>query len=459
MTIWQPHLEDFPGPRYKAIADAIARAISDGELQAGERLPTHRELAERLGVTVGTVTRAYAEAEARGLTSGTVGRGTFVRERRRQAPAMITSPAPGLIDLSVNRPALAYQAPELSQVLGAIAGSLDLSSLLDYAPDTGLARHRAAGAQFLGMLGVDYAPEQVVISCGAQHALLTVLTALTEPGDVLLVEALAYPGLLAVANQARLQVVPVAMDADGLLPEALREAARTHPPRLLACVPTLHNPTTAVLPAARRAEIAEIAREYDFLLLDDDVYGFAVPDRPPALSTYAPERSCYVTCTSKALVPGLRIGYIGTPAAYTARISAAVRTSVWMAPPLMAEIAARWIEDGTAQRLMDWQRGEAGARQALAAQMLAGFPHQAQPQGFHLWLPLPEPWRESEFVAAARARGVAVAPADLFAVQRGAAPPALRLCVSAPPTIEVLREGLSVVAELLAQPPGAPLLF
>lgn len=460
MTMWTPDLTPYAGPRYRAIADALEVDLREGRLTPGARLPTHRELAERLGVTVGTITRAYAEAEARGLTAGTVGRGTFVRETRVQAPVMIRPPTAGLIDLSVNRPALLPQVDALKRTLFDMQSGPALDLLLNYVPDSGLPAHRAAGADFLALLGLPgYTPEQIVITCGAQHALLTVLTALTEPGDVLLTEALAYPGLLAIASQARLRVVPVAIDEHGLIPEALREAARLHRPKLLATVATLHNPTTAVLPAARRAEIAAIAREFDFALLDDDVYGFLVPDRPPPLASFAPERSCYVTCTSKALVPGLRIGYIGAPAAWIERVTAAVRTSVWMAAPLMAEIAARWIGDGTAARLMEWQCAEIVARQRLAAERLAGHPYRAQPGGFHLWLPLPEPWREGEFVAAARARGVAVAPAEVFAVGRQPTPPAVRVCVSAQPERESLARGLDVLADLLHQPPSAPLLM
>ncbi|MFZ2870443.1 GntR family transcriptional regulator, partial [Zavarzinia sp.] len=78
---WNPNLAGHDGPLYLAIADSLASAIADGTLPPGTRLPTHRDLAVRLGVTIGTITRAYAEAARRGLTDGTVGRGTFVRGR------------------------------------------------------------------------------------------------------------------------------------------------------------------------------------------------------------------------------------------------------------------------------------------------------------------------------------------------------------------------------------------
>src|SRR5471030_347885 len=108
MTNWLPDLAKFAGPRYRAIAEALAADIRDGVLAAGTRLPTHRDLAYRLGVTVGTVSRAYAEAERRGLIGGEVGRGTFVRPdaRRRKALPVADLEAPlglpQIIDLSVN---------------------------------------------------------------------------------------------------------------------------------------------------------------------------------------------------------------------------------------------------------------------------------------------------------------------------------------------------------------------
>ena len=88
MTNWQPDISTFPGPRYLAIADALSDDIRQQRMAPGTRLPTHRELAFRLGVTVGTVTRAYAEAERRGLIGGEVGRGTFVRPDVRRRPEM-----------------------------------------------------------------------------------------------------------------------------------------------------------------------------------------------------------------------------------------------------------------------------------------------------------------------------------------------------------------------------------
>ncbi len=454
MTIWLPDLDHFPGPRYRAIADALEAATAEGELAPGTRLPTHRELAERLGVTVGTVTRAYAEAERRGLTEGTVGRGTFIRARRTVPTVARAYREPGVIDLGLNQPTLGPHAEALAAALARLAGEPDLERLLGYDAGTTVEAHQRAAARWLAGLGLDAQPGQIVITCGARHALLAAMTALAEPGDVLLTEALGYRGIHAAAAQARLRIEPVAIDAEGLIPDALEAACRAHRPRLLACVPTLHNPTAAVMPGERRRAVAAIAREFDLLILDDDVYGFCVEDRPPPLTSFAPERSCYINNASKALAPGLRLGYAVAPPALAERIAATVRGSVWMPPPLMLEIATRWIEDGTAAQLMRWQIDESRARQALAERFLGRWPYARQPAGCHLWLPLPEPWCVGDFVAAARAQGVAVAPAEAFVVGRGAVPQAVRLSVTVPPSRDALESGLRRLAGLLESGPA-----
>src|SRR5450432_538070 len=120
MTIWTPDLRERSGPRYLAIAEALADDARGGRMRAGTRLPTHRDLAYRLGVTVGTVTRAYGEAARRGLVGGEVGRGTYVRDPRHP-PSFIalddraeSGSGEAAIDLSVNKAATGDAGPLLA---------------------------------------------------------------------------------------------------------------------------------------------------------------------------------------------------------------------------------------------------------------------------------------------------------------------------------------------------------
>jgi DNA-binding transcriptional MocR family regulator len=457
MTIWQPDLASHSGPRYRAIAEALAEDVREGRLVAGTRLPTHRDLAWKLRVTIGTVSRAYAEAERRGLVIGEVGRGTFVRSPASAAPIMPSDVLgetrdPDFIDLTINRPGTAGEAAVMAVALQHLAAEPDLATLLDYQAPAGRREDRIAGAAFLERCGLVTAPEQVVATAGGQHAMACVIGALTRPGDTLAVEALTYPGLRALASLLHLRLVPIAIDEQGLIPEALDAACQAAPVRALYTMPTLHNPTTATLPSGRRETLAELAEKHDLALIEDDVYGFLLDAPPPPLAYYAPRRSYYITSLSKCLMPALRVGYVHAPKTQVEPIAAAVRATVYSAPPLMARIVARWIGDGTAARLIEEKRAETRRRNHRARQILAGVEFTGDPAAPHLWLTLPEAWRADDFAAAARRRDVGIIPAAAFAVVRQP-PDAVRICLGAQTTAERVERALARLAELLASPP------
>lgn len=464
MLSWRPRLEGFSGPRYLAIVEALSTDVARGILRQGDRLPTHRELARRLGVNVGTVTRAYGEARRRGLTGGEVGRGTFVRQVRRDAIAhaaeaeaarfAIDRRAPlGLADLAVNRPVTGPQAGELAASLAAVAERGNLEDILAYQPEAGAMAAREAAARWLMGLGIDVPAGRVVLTVGGQQALVAALATVTQPGDLVLTEVLTYPGLKAAANLLHLKLQGVLMDEQGLLPESLELACWSSGARVLYCMPTLQNPTAAVMSEERRHDVVEIARRYGVTIIEDDVCGVLHPEPPARFATLAPERTCYLTSFSKAIAPGLRVGFAVAPEGRTGALAGAIRSTTWMATPLMVEIVGSWILDGTADRLLAWQREQAEARRAMAVSRLDGFELATGPGGLHAWLNLPEPWRAEEFTRQAREAGVAISPAELFAAGRSSAPQAVRLCLGGPPTIEDLRAALDVLAGLLGASP------
>ncbi len=435
--MWVPSLEGRSPVRYLAIVEALADAIAAGELRPGERLPTHRDLAYRLGVTVGTVTRAYAEAERRGFIAGEVGRGTYVRDLQTTAANFpIRESAPfrevdatgetGPIDLSVNYPIREATDHLFGDTLKMLADEPGVAGLLEYQTNRGLLHHREAGVKLIGHSGLQTSADRVVVTCGAQHAMMAAFTTLTRPGDVVLTEALTYPGMKLIAGLLQLRLQGVAMDEHGLRPDAFEAACRTSQPKALYCMPTLQNPTTATMPEARRREIARIAETYGVAIVEDDIYGFLDPDAAPPLSHYAPSIGHYVMSVSKYMAPGLRVGFLAVPPGDPGGYIAAVRTTVWMAAPLAVEIAARWIMDGTGERLSAQLTQEAILRQRIVQECLAGFDYRTAPHSLHGWLSLPEPWRASQFAAEARARGVIMTPAEAFVVARPA-PQAVRI--------------------------------
>ncbi len=457
MTMWSPTISPKAESKHQALLAALQRDVHAGLLQPGERLPTQRQLARRLGLAIGTVSRAYAVAERRGLVTGEVGRGTFVRGREAGAEeGAVEDEDPGLIDLSKNRLVRDAHAGLAARTLESLAARSDLDRLLDYyQPAPGMTRHRAAGSGWIARAGLVAPAERVILTSGAQHGTVTVLASLSRPGDLVLTEQVTYTGMKAIASLLHLQLKGLPMDESGVLPSAFAAACREARPRALYCMPTLQNPTGITMPVERREEIAAIARAHEVPIVEDDVYGFLPDTALPPLAALAPSHAYYITSTSKSLAPGLRIGYVVAPPGKAERVSAVIRATTWLTSPLLAELVTEWIERGDADAMVAWKRAETSARHAIAARTLgpwiAGAP--AGGRSFHFWLPLPEPWRTETFVAQARARGVVVSPSEEFVVGRESAPHAIRVCLGATVTRDRLDEGLGRLAELLRAGP------
>lgn len=455
MTIYTPKLAGQSAPKYLAIADAITADISGGTLAAGDKLPPQRELAYELGVTVGTVSRAYAEIAQRGLVTGEVGRGTYVRDMNAEPvwTAAARDRHNGFITLTQNAPWFGPHATGLAQTLTDIVANAPLEPLLDYMDPVGPQAHRAAGAAWIGRVGLDVEPSQIIVCGGAQHGLSLCLSAFSGSGDTVLMEELTYLQLLDAALFQHRGAKGVALDDDGMRPEALDAASRDSGARVVFLVPTLHNPTNSVMSEQRRREIVEVARRRDLLIVEDDVYGYLIEDRPPPIATLAPERTIYITSASKCLAAGLRVAWIAAPHDRVARLADALRVNTVAQPALTGEVVRRWIDNGMAERFVHSQAEETAARNALADEYLAGFRYRSHPASFHLLLSLPDPWTADGYVAAARDRGVAVLPARLFSVAGHSHGEAVRLSLSQPRRRDDLRRGLEILRGLLNEAP------
>jgi DNA-binding transcriptional MocR family regulator len=442
--MWLPNLESRKGPVYRAIADAIDEDVQSGALRAGSRLPPHRDLADHLGVTVTTITRAYTEAARRGLINGHVGRGTFIRG---QEPYDETGGDNSLLDLSIN---VLMPDKEVANLAAHLFQRrvLPWTQLLGYAPKRGHQRHRQAMAAWLTQFGMVADPEYIVLTAGAQHGLTTALASLLAPGDTLLTEELTYSGVRRIAQQMHLKVRGVAMDAEGLRPDALETACRSTRARVLYCMPRMQNPTSAVMSERRRRQIAAIAEKHRLIVVEDDTYGFLSPERTP-LAPLIPQRTVFVTSLSKSLFPGLRLGCVVAPAAFLDKIAGAVWTTMISTSPIGADLLSGWIEDGTASRIAEWKRHEGAARQIMAKRLLAGARYQTHPLSHHIWLSLPSRWSSDGFVAQVRSRGVVLNASSEFAVG-GQHPKAVRLCLGTPRTRAGLEQALVRVAECLS---------
>lgn len=469
MTMWIPKLENFPGPRYQALAAAIEAAVQTGELPVGAKLPPQRNLAWKLGVTVGTISRGYMLAEQKGLLSGEVGRGTFVKplnghgasalgsETMAEAAGEIVSLAtPGVIELSHNEPSLPEYEDLLRRSLQRIAAKRGLQHLLGYSRTLGDPAHRAAAAQWIARTGVTFAPEQVIVTAGAQQALNVAISAMTMPNETLMVESLTYGGVHENARLRPVRMEAVAMDEEGIRPDALADAAKRTGSRLVLVQPTIHNPTTATMSQQRREDVVAVARKYDLTIIEDDVYGFVVEDRPVPLAALAPERTIFIASASKCMAPGLRVGWLAAPPALIERFADALHAVSVNNPRLNQEIIRQWIEDGTAARLVERLRDEAAFRNELAKQAFDGLNLRSHPASLHCYLELPAPWQPNDFTNQALGQGVRIASCTSFVPDnRPNPPPWVRISLAPSPDRAQLVEGLNRLRSLIERGPGA----
>ncbi|MCR8547520.1 PLP-dependent aminotransferase family protein [Salipiger sp. P9] len=450
---WIPQLPDTAEPIYRRIVAAIMDDLASQRLQPGMRLPTHRELADRLGVNVGTVTRAYAHARRLGLLTGEIGRGTFISPSAAQNGR--AEDAPSVIDLMMNKPLTLENGAFFRKSLTQIAETYSVTQFLEYPPSNGRERHRLAGVKMAQLTGVTAKPEQIVLTNGAQQALLAAVSGLTEPGDLMATEALNYAGIRRLAEFLRLRIASVEIDENGMLPDSFERLCKAEKISVLVVTPSIHNPTTATLDLERRKALARIAGIYGVPIVENDVYGALIENPDPPIFTMAESPCWYVCGFSKTVSSGIRVGFaVSSSADRVGRGLSAVHASTWTVAPLMLELASQWIHDGTAVRLIATHRAATAERQALARSILEDVPFRSHPQSYHLWLPLPSRWRPHEFVDACLKNGVAVSSGAIFQTHPTYMQNAVRVSLGAEQDIEVLRTGLTRLAQTLKFSPA-----
>ncbi|MFI9746736.1 PLP-dependent aminotransferase family protein [Streptomyces sp. NPDC052494] len=421
---------------YRRIADRVEAAVRDGRLRPGDRLPPQRVFARRHRIANSTAIRVYGELARRGLVVGEVGRGTFVRAAPQlPGPALAEATGAAPVDLQLNYPVAEGQSELMARALAALARPDVLAEAVSGpAAATGTREAREAAASVLARPGWAPDPESVLFAGNGRQAIAAALSALVPPGGRLGVEALTYPLVKAVADRLGIRLVPLALDEEGVRPEALAATHRATPLAAVYLQPTLHNPLSVTAGEGRRAELAELLRRLDLSAVEDTTWAFLVPDAPAPLAAFAPERVLLVDSLSKRLAPGLTVGYLVVPARLRAAAGDALRSGAWTAGGLALAAATRWAGDGTVAEAVAAKRADAAARHALVLRHLGGHAVRTSPHAYYCWWELPAPWRAETFAAAAAERaGVAVTPGSAFAVGPGTAPDAIRVGLASPP--------------------------
>jgi GntR family transcriptional regulator/MocR family aminotransferase len=425
------------GPLALQVQEQLRAAIRDGRLQAGERLPSARRLAEQLGVSRGTVVEVYEQLFSEGYVESAVGSGTRVARlpgvRARVAEPAVRAPAgPGFsIDFEYGIPDLgSVPLRDWTWALGEATRTLPTSELGDEAPagsrhlrEVVTAYHRRVRA------GCATADEAVVVG-GFRQGLVFCLGVLARTGiDVVGIEDPGPREHDLIARRAGLDAVPFPVDADGIDVTALRRTAA----RAVLVTPAHQCPTGVALSPARRHELLAWADEVDGVILEDDYDAEFRYDRQPvgSLQGLDPEHVIALGSVSKTLAPAIRIGWVLAPPRFVDRLVEEKHLSTRGAPGLDQEALALLIESGRfdrhLRRVRDLYRSR---RDVLAREVEAVFGSDrlhGLAAGCHAVLSLPTGVDEATVVDEALARSVRVSGLDPYRLTPDAADPALLL--------------------------------
>jgi DNA-binding transcriptional MocR family regulator len=414
---------DGPGPVSTRLLVATREHIRSGQLPAGARLPSERQVAAALGVARTTVTHAFEALRTEGLLVSRTGVGTFVSAAGRHVTArgddrlrsFVHQPGDMRIDL---RSAALTAIPLVGDVLACQCAD-DFSETLGthgYVP-AGLPILRAAVSEYYGQLGLATVPEQVLVTSGAQQALRLVAQAMIEPGDTVLLEEPTYRGAIEVMRSAGARLVGIPSYSRGVDLAALTDGTQRHRPKLVLLQSTVHNPTGSVLPEAGRGGVAELATRLGITIVDhlagmDALIDGAIP-RP--LAAYGCD-VITIGSASKAFWGGLRVGWIRATSDTVGHF-----TAVKSAEDLGTSIPAQIVTAKLLYRIHDareYRRQTLGAARALMLNLLADRLADWQPLlpagGASMWVRLPEGYSATTTVERAARAGIDVLPGPTF---------------------------------------------
>ncbi len=459
-TIWFPDLSAPDGPKYLTLTDAIRTAIVSEQLEVGERLPPVRELGWQLKVTPGTVARAYTKLTDEGLLEAAVGRGTFVAQPKT-TPATLQSIEVGI--RPTQEPArielLSPLLPDVGQEAlirncYARMAQIPNDSLIRYPSQATEAKARIAIYDWLkGVQLGRYEPEDIVLAHGGQNAIMLILqTVLKDPKPMVFAEDLTYAGFRHAARLLRAGVVGLRCDSEGVRPDELEAACKTYGPQVFCTSPEVHNPTTGHTGLERRQELADVARQYNCHVLEDDCYHM----QGSGLPTYRellPDLGWYVSSLSKSLTPSLRVGFAVAPANMTQKLRRAAQFNHFGLAVTICDLTEMVLQSPDLAEIREAVRDRVNSYVRTAVNVLGSYDLKWSEDVPFLWLQLPRGWRASNFCRAAEKQGIRLRSADDFALLDGRAPHAVRITVNGQIPLEAFERAMYALEQLLNNPP------
>ncbi len=300
--------------------------------------------------------------------------------------------------------------------------------------------------------------ERLSLTDGAHHGCLIAMMAAGLAGKPIAMDAAAYTGALEQARALACPIVGCAVDGEGMTPADLRAACERGqqtgtPVAAIFATVTVHNPLGCTASLARREALVALAREFDFVIVEDDTYGFMEPQAPARLVDLAPERTFYVGSLSKSYVPASRMGFLVAPERFDAGIAAAVKNTATGSSLVHHMAACGLLADGSVDRVIAAKNVEGARRNAAARAVLGNRCWPGAKAAWHLWVALPQGVTAQDFEARMRERGVCLSGGNWFVTCEGA-PHGFRLALGGEVDGATAQRGVELVAAKLAQLEG-----
>lgn len=453
---------DSSTPVYRQLMDSIETAVQEGQLRAGDALPSIRAVAAELGINQMTVSKAYRLLSNKGVVRGQSGGGTRVLEagavqvqsaHTTLAPPAQTFRTAEVIDRFPGRMAELANAPGVVALTDAYpkfpAADLDAfrqcldrtlasygTSAFTYGSPAGKFELRELLAQVVQSADMAVLADQIVLTSGAQQALDLSARLLLRRGDVVIVESPCYFGALDVFRSLGAVIVEIPISSEGVSPEAFRSACKSHAPKAFYTIPTVHNPTGITTSEARRREILEVAREYGCVVIEDDYCPELHFGRERIKSYFALSQGSmevfYLRSLGKIYLPGIRLGFLIPPTARMPQALQLKRSSDMHGPLVLQNAAEMFLRERmfNSQAMSELKSLQARAKLLFAeleSQLPRGCETRMVTGGLSFWVSLPRSVSNEDLYFAAIRHSVAFALGSGFFAEHDGASKGIRV--------------------------------
>jgi len=404
-------------PLVDQIVEQIGRAMHEGRLRPGDRLPSIRRLASKLKVSPFTVSDAYQRASAQGLVNSRPGSGYSVADWRGETVPRPWA-APALNAAWLLSDVFADHSVPTKAGCGWIPGEW-INSMGGYGHPYGMGRLREQIAARLRSSGLPVDSNRILMTQGVTQALDIVVRTLFRPGDTVLVEDPGYCNLLQILQQAGLEVIGVAKTHDGVDLEQLDALAHQHQPKAVFVNTVLQNPSGVSFSKSCAISLIEVAKAHDMWIIEDDIYReLAQPDLPCLAALDGLQRVIYLSGFSKTISPMLRVGFL---CAHESLLQSFARTKMAVgltSSEVSERIVSNVLLEGHHEQHVSSLKAQLHQAHQLVAQHFKeiGIPMFVEPgAGLFLWADLPiEPQHANDIAAQALAHGIWLAPGSYF---------------------------------------------